>query len=61
MITLHHASISRALPCPVIFKSPAMLPPVTPAPWKETPLTYAATVWPLQTVQLGGLRFHQAG
>lgn len=61
VITLHHASISCALPRPVIFKSPAMLSPVTPAPWKEIPLTCAATGWPLQTVQLGELRFHQAG
>lgn len=43
VLSLHQAPVGRALPCPVIFQSPAVLPPVTPAPWKETPLTCTAT------------------
>lgn len=43
VLALHQAPVGRALPCPVIFQSPAVLPPVTPAPWKETPLTCTAT------------------
>lgn len=53
VLTLHHASIRGALPCPIIFKSPTVLPPVPSAPWKETPLTSAATPGPQQTVWLG--------
>lgn len=66
VLTLHHASVSCTLPCPVIFKSPAVFPPVTPAPWKEIPLTCTATPGPWQTAWLGGwggqvgLTLHQA-